>query len=129
MIIERRENPDDQKLGTQRFVTYVLLIIFSAVTTGVFISDDQAERSTIIQTVINFTMIAVGFWLGSSKSSTDKDASISRIAEGSAPAAAAAAAAAVATVPAPAGPIKADEVNIEAKNATVNEAQPPKETP
>ena len=85
MIIDRRANVDDQKMSTQRFVTYALLLIFSAVTAAVFLGTDQAERSTILQTVINLTLIAVGFWLGSSKGSMDKDASISRIAENAAP--------------------------------------------
>ncbi len=85
MILERRANADEQKLSTQRFVTYVLLIIFAAENAYVFSGTDQAERSTMMQTVINFTMLAVGFWLGSSKSSADKDASLSRIVEGVAP--------------------------------------------
>lgn len=123
-LMERRSTPDDAKLATQRVVTYILLIIFTAVAAAVFLGQDQAERSTIMQTVINFTMIAVGFWLGSSKTSADKDASLSRIAEASAPVAAAAVAAAAAN----ASPLKTDEVKIEAQNATVNEAQPPKGT-
>lgn len=72
---------DEAKFSTQRFVTYCLLIIFSAVTANVLIGNDQAERSTILQTVINFTMLAIGFWLGTSKSDVDKSASMSRIAE------------------------------------------------
>lgn len=124
---ERRSSPDDAKLATQRVVTYILLIIFTAVAAAVFVGQDQAERSTIMQTVINFTMIAVGFWLGSSKTSADKDASLSRIAEASAPVAAAAVAAAAANNPNSA--IKTDAVNIDANTATVNEAQPSKGTP
>jgi len=121
-----RRSPDDEKLATQRFVTYVLLIIFTAVAGIVFAGQDHAERSTIMQTVINFTMIAVGFWLGSSKTSADKDASLSRIAEQSAPVAAAAVAAAVGTQAA--APIKTDTMNVEATTANVTEAQPPKGT-
>lgn len=127
-LIERRVNVDDAKLSMQRFVIYVLLIIFTAVTAYVFAGDNEAERSTIMQTVINFTLIAVSFALGSSKGSADKDASMSRIAEASAPTAAAAVAAAVAT-PLPTGPLKVEEVKIDAAVANVTEApQPPKGT-
>lgn len=117
MIERRKQDLDDARMSTQRFVTYVLLLIFAAVVAAVFIENDQAERSTMIQTVINLTLIAVGFWLGSSKDAMDKNASISRIAEASAPAAAAGLA-----------PIKAEEVKIDTQTTTVTEAQPPKGT-
>lgn len=121
MKIERRApNLDDARMSTQRLVTYVLLTIFASVTAAVFIGQDQAERSTILQTVINLTLIAVGFWLGSSKGSMDKDASISRIAEASAPVAAAAVAAANSSQP-----IKTDEVKVEAQSATVTTSTTP----
>lgn len=82
-MIERRTPfaADEQKFSTQRLVTYVVLLVFAAVTSNVLIGNDQAERSTIIQTVINFTMMALGFWLGTSKGSADKDATASRILE------------------------------------------------
>jgi len=86
--LERRSIPfaaDEAKFSTQRFVTYVILIIFATAVSNVLLGTDQAERSTIIQTVINFTTFAVGFWLGTSKSEADKAASMSRIAEASAP--------------------------------------------
>ena len=68
---ERRKRFDDEeaKFDTRKLVTYVLLLIFAAVTANVLIGADQAERSTVLQTVINFTMIAVGYWLGASKPS------------------------------------------------------------
>ena len=75
----------EQKFSTQRVVTYILLIIFAAVTAYVFYGDDQAERSTVLQTVINFTMLAIGFWLGSSKGSADKEAELVRIRKSDAP--------------------------------------------
>lgn len=81
-MIERRALPTEElKFSTQRFVTYVVLVIFAAVTSNVMSGEDQAERSTIIQTVINFAMLALGFWLGTSKGSVDKDATRSRIME------------------------------------------------
>ena len=82
-MIERREPQasDELKLSTQRLVTYIVLLIFAAVVSNVLVGQDQAERSTIIQTVINFTMLALGFWLGTSKGSVDKDATRSRILE------------------------------------------------
>lgn len=115
MSVERRQSflIDREKFATQRNVTYYLLLVFAGVTVAVFWpGGDQSERSTMMQTVINFTMLALGYWLGSSKGSIDKDASISRIAEASAPTAAAAVAAASA-------PIKTDEVKIDAQTATV----------
>jgi protein-S-isoprenylcysteine O-methyltransferase Ste14 len=72
---------DEAKFSTQRLVTYVILLIFTAVTANVLIGQDQAERSTIIQTVINFAMLAIGFWLGASKQAQDNAQSASRIAE------------------------------------------------
>jgi sulfite exporter TauE/SafE len=80
--MKERRSPfvaEEQKFSTQRVVTYVLLIIFAAVTAYVFYGDDQAERSTVLQTVINFTMLAIGFWLGSSKGSADKEAQLNQI--------------------------------------------------
>ena len=62
-----RRRLDEAKFSTQRVVTYLLILIFAAVTANVLLGADQAERSTILQTVINFTMIAVGYWLGASK--------------------------------------------------------------
>lgn len=105
---------DEAKFSTQRVVTYFLLIVFALAAVSVHFANDQAERSTMLQTIINFTMLAVGFWLGSSKGAVDKDASISRIAEASAPVAAAAVAAA--TIP---GTIKADDVSVSANTATI----------
>ena len=32
---------------------------------------DQSERSMVLQTVINLTFLAAGFWLGSSKGAAD----------------------------------------------------------
>jgi len=94
---------DEAKFSTQKGVTYILLFIFASVTANVLSGQDQAERSTILQTVINLTLLAVGYWLGSSKAATDTNAAMGRIAQGSAPAAAAAVAAATGmpTPPAP----------------------------
>ena len=85
---ERRSIPfaaDEAKFSTQRFVTYVILIIFATAVSNVLLGTDQAERSTIIQTVINFTTFAVGFWLGTSKSSADKEVTAARILESAVP--------------------------------------------
>lgn len=82
MKVERRAPfvVDEAKFATQRLVTYVLLLIFACVVAVVFLGDDQAERSTTLQTVINFTMLALGFWLGTSKSSADKDITAAKLA-------------------------------------------------
>ncbi len=102
---KRRQNLlDEAKFSTQKMVTYILLMIFSAATTNVLLGTDQAERSTILQTIINLTILGVGYWLGSSKGATDSNASIGKIAESSAPAAAAASSAATAATTAATGP-------------------------
>lgn len=77
---------DEAKFSTQRLVTYIVLAIFAATAISVLTGQDQAERSTIIQTVINFTMMAMGFWLGTSKSSADKEITAAKILEAAAPA-------------------------------------------
>lgn len=106
-MIERRQPfiIDEAKFSTQRIVTYAILFIFAGVTIAVFWQDDPAERSDLKQAVINFTMLAIGFWLGSSKGAADKDAAVTRIAEAGAPAT-----------------IKVESVEIAAQTATVNEA-------
>ncbi len=85
--MERRQPfaADEAKFSTQRLVTYGLLLIFTAVVTNVLLGDDQAERSTIIQTVINFMTFVVGFWLGTSKAAADNQASATRILEANVP--------------------------------------------
>lgn len=105
-VIERRAPfiIDEAKFSTQRVVTYYLLLIFTAAGVAVVMADDQSERSTMLQTIINFTMLAVGFWLGSSKGAVDKDASMSRMAEASTTTA---------------SPIKADDVQIAAEKVSV----------
>jgi ABC-type enterobactin transport system permease subunit len=73
--VERRQQPfvlDEAKFATQKILSVVLIAIFAGVVTAIFLySTDLAERSMIIQTVINITMIVVGFWLGSSKGAAD----------------------------------------------------------
>ena len=103
---ERRQSfvADAEKFSTQRNVTYFILALFGSVSAAVFLGADQAERSTILQTIINLTLIAVGYWIGASKGGADKDASISRIAES-------------------ATPTKADNVTVETQTAVVNEAK------
>ncbi|HEU4770100.1 MAG TPA: hypothetical protein VFS77_22220, partial [Pyrinomonadaceae bacterium] len=54
---------DQEKFATQRIVTFVLLGIFIGVTATVMYQNDQSERSMILQTVINLTLLAVGYWL------------------------------------------------------------------
>ena len=114
-MIERRQPfiPDQAKFSTQREVTYVLLVIFAAVVFAVLYQNDQSERSMILQTVINLTLLAVGYWLGASKAAADQGQAMSRIAEASGPAAAAAASAANGS------PIKTDTVNVDAQTANV----------
>lgn len=75
-IVDRREQPfiaDQSKFATQRTITYVLLGVFIGVSFNVILfGTDQSERSIIIQTMINLVLLAVGFWLGSSKQSQDQ---------------------------------------------------------
>ena len=72
--MEERRAPvliDAAKFATQKFVTYILLLIFTGVTAIVFLDSDQSERSMVLQTIINLTLLAVGYWLGSSKNASD----------------------------------------------------------
>lgn len=111
---------EEAKLSTQRNVTYILIALLAAVTVVVFLGEDKSERSTQQQAIISLAVFSVGFWLGSSKSSSDKDASMARMAEASAPVAAAAVAAASSAN----SPITTDTVNVDATTANVTEAQP-----
>lgn len=102
---------DEAKFSTQRIVTYLVLLIFATVTVNILLGQDQAERSTIIQTVINLTLLAVGYWLGSSKQAIDSAASASRIAEAQPP-----------RTTQPPATIKAEDVTVAAQgDVTVNE--------
>ena len=124
-FIEKRQKPFDgaeAKFSTQRLVTYVLLLIFTAVVANVLLINDQAERSTIIQTVINFMTFVVGYWIGASKAATDSNSAIEQIAKGATPSAAAAVAAATGV---PATPMQAENVNVEAQTATLTERKDP----
>jgi len=74
-MIERRKTPfaiDEAKFTTQKVLSYGLMVLFATVVESVFLySEEAAERSMVMQTVINITMIVVGFWLGSSKGAAD----------------------------------------------------------
>lgn len=107
---------DEAKFATQRLVTYALLLIFTGVVTTVFLGNDQAERSTVLQTVINFTMLAIGFWLGSSKGAADNRDQLNKIIS------------AQADVPNPATAIPAHDVKVQAEGDVTVETKP-KETP
>ena len=99
-IPDRRTPLDEAKFFTQKVVTYALLAIFAGVTGTVLYQSDQSERSMILQTVINMTLLAVGYWLGSSKGATDSNDAIGKIAQSAAPATAAAVAAVLFASPA-----------------------------
>lgn len=120
-MMERRQTPfvaDQEKFSTQRTVTYVLLTIFAATSAFVLYDNDQSERSMVLQTIINLTLLAVGYWLGASKQGQDASASQSRIAE-----AAPAVAAAVVANAAPAG--KADTVQVTGDTVNVTKEEKP----
>lgn len=65
-------SPDQEKFSTQRAVTYLIILIFAATTAFVFYNNDQSERSMVLQTIINLTLLAVGYWLGASKQAQDQ---------------------------------------------------------
>lgn len=113
---ERRSTfvAEQEKFSTQRTLTYCLLAIFAATSAFVLYDNDQSERSMVLQTIINLTLLAVGYWLGASKQGQDASASQSRIAE----AAPAVAAAVVANaVPQP-GKVETVEVTGDTVNVT-----------
>ena len=82
-MIERRHDFDstEAKFKTQKIITYVLLLLFAAVTTNVLIVNDQSERSMVLQTVINLTLLATGYWIGSSKGAADSRDTLGTIAK------------------------------------------------
>lgn len=73
--VERRATPfalDEAKFGTQKVVTYIILFFFASIITNViYMTQDQSERSMVLQTVVNLTFLAAGFWLGASKAAAD----------------------------------------------------------
>lgn len=73
--VERRHLPwqaDEAKFITQKTVTVFILLIFAGVCGWVFYQDqNQSERATVLQTVINLAILAVSYWLGSSKGAAD----------------------------------------------------------
>ena len=80
---ERRAQPfvmDEAKFVTQKMVTVFILGIFAGVCGWVFYQDSNpSERSTVLQTVINLTVMAVGYWLGSSKGAADNRDQLNRM--------------------------------------------------
>jgi hypothetical protein len=82
-VIERRQVPwqaDEAKFVTQKLVTIFILAIFGSVCFWVFYQDANAsERSTMMQTVINLTVMAVGYWLGASKAAADNRDQLNKI--------------------------------------------------
>lgn len=83
MIPERRAEPfqaDEAKFITQKTVTVFILLIFAGVCGWVFYQDaNPSERSTVLQTIINLTVMAVGYWLGSSKGAADNRDQLNRL--------------------------------------------------
>lgn len=78
-MAEERRKPfvaDKEKFSTQRTVTYCLLLQFALVAAQVLYQNDQSERSMILQTIINLTLLAVGYWLGSSKAAAETGAHV-----------------------------------------------------
>lgn len=124
MIERRKFEPDQEKFSTQRTVTYCLLLIFAVTGGWVLWQNDQSERSMVLQTVINLTLLAVGYWLGASKQGQDQAQSMSRIAE----AAPAVAAAVVANAGEPM-PVKIVEGAGTPGGAPLNVTEQPKGTP
>lgn len=82
---DRRFAADEAKFATQKVVTYTLLCVFTGVVATVLYQNDPSERSMILQTIINLTLLAVGYWLGASDSGKKQQESMSRIAEKAAP--------------------------------------------
>lgn len=70
---ERRQfQADEAKFVTQKTVTVFILFIFAGVCGWVFYQDQNAsERATVLQTVINLAILAVSYWMGSSKGAAD----------------------------------------------------------
>lgn len=71
---ERRSTflAEKAKFATQREVTLIIFGLFAvAVVSVMMYGGTQAERSTILQTIVALALFASGYWLGSSKAASD----------------------------------------------------------
>ena len=60
------------KFATQREVTLIIFFLFAVCIVAVMIyGGTQAERSTILQTIVALALFASGYWLGASKAAAD----------------------------------------------------------
>ena len=64
---ERRLNSTEEKLQTQKRITYIILALFFVVMLFVMMGNNESLVNVIVQSVIIFTSTAVGYWIGSSK--------------------------------------------------------------
>ena len=81
--VERRKPFDgtEAKFSTQKTITLIILLLFTYTLANVMTGTDQAERSMLLQTVINLTLLGVGYWLGSSKGAAESREQLGKIAD------------------------------------------------
>ena len=70
---EKRFNADAARFRSQYILTLLILAVFAGVNGAVFWSSDSGMMTAIVQSDIALTLLAAGYWFGSSKGSADKD--------------------------------------------------------
>lgn len=82
MATKERRAPfiaEQQKFSTQKFMSYCVVLLFTAVTSWILSYGTSEQKSIIIQTIIGLMIGVVAFWIGSSKGSADKEAELQQI--------------------------------------------------
>ena len=70
---ERRFDSDAARFRSQYVLTLLILAVFAGVNWAVFMTGDKGMMTAMVQSDIALTLLAAGFWFGSSKGSADKD--------------------------------------------------------
>ena len=70
---EKRFNADAARFRSQYILTLLILAVFAGVNAAVFLTGDNGMKTAIVQADIALTLLAAGYWFGSSKTAADKD--------------------------------------------------------
>ena len=70
---ERRFNADAARFRSQYVLTLLILAVFAGANGAIFWTGDSGMMTAIVQADIALTLLAAGYWFGSSKGSADKD--------------------------------------------------------
>ena len=70
---EKRFNADAARFRSQYILTLLILAVFAGVNAAVFLTGDNGMKTAIVQADIALTLLAAGYWFGSSKTAADND--------------------------------------------------------